>query len=1123
MSCPRLEESPVFQSLLSSGQATGKADLAALLRDRERCDRLIKSHEGVTLDLSRQLVDSATLDALLSLAREMGVPEKIQMLFDGGVLNGTEGRSVLHSALRAPRESELVVDGGNVVAEVHSVLDSIRQFSDAVRSGAMVASDGAPFDSLLCIGIGGSYLGTAFTSQAFMAYEPARRAAEGRKIRFLANVDPAGFRIATEDLDANRTMVIVISKTFTTVETMKNAVLAREWLKENISDPSLFGDHLCAVSTNLKLTKDFGIDDSHVFGFWDWVGGRFSVSSAVGMLPLAIHFGYDVAEQFLQGARMMDEHFRSAPLEENMPALMALCSFYNSAVLGLECVALLPYSEDLSLFPRYVQQLCMESNGKSVRMNGERLPYGAGEVYFGESGTNGQHSFYQLLHQGRVVPSEFIGFIWSENRDMAESGVTFHQELMANFFAQPDALAYGRTPEQLLAAGCPQDLVNHKVCPGNRPSAVLLFEQATPYTVGALVALYEHRVAVQGFLWGINSFDQMGVELGKVLAGDIRKLFKARHSDWAAVEKEGQISYSTTRMLAHLTGFCVQIVFTAESRHEDVGYVVQHLLGQLVPRGHLDGRDDALVRHAHGRQEDRELVVGHLPEPRQHHLVVHELRVVVQLCDEVLRGLGADLSDEHGEVLNVGRAEELATDHLVLAVLEGLVRVVHELVDVRGLADVVGHHGVEVDQQLGHHLVAGERRVQLLALGGGHLARLVLAVVLGHEVPDGQGLPGVSLGKGDELGEHRRGDLVPREQDGGAGRDEEVAGQVAVHGHVPKLPHRLQGLGADEQQQVGRLVVELVDGAGAHQADELPEGGVVLVDARLRRGKADVVAPRDLRRLVVLNVHGLRGLGQLLVLLGGLAALLAGLLVGRGGEGGVDSRRLAVIEEEPVAQDDAAEGVAHDAELDFLGQLGEERQNLRGEHLQHQLQTHQALARDLVGEVDEEVRVRGEQRLGDGGHAEGLRDHAVLEEHVVADVVLAHALLAVARVLPREEAVALGAHADALRHGEEVELELLAVLHVEGHVGEALAQELDDLNHLGREHVRQVPRAVLFLHHLLAHQLPVPLLGVHRHRVVEVAGVVAEALGSRRAHPAVVAEVASEVGCFRVCHFCLLL
>ncbi|GFE55571.1 glucose-6-phosphate isomerase [Babesia ovis] len=570
MSSYKLEESASFKALRSAGRSTSNIDLAALLRDRTRCDRLIKNYKGVTVDLSRQLVDSATIDSLLSLAREAGVEAKIGKLFNGDILNETEGRSVLHSALRAPRDQHLVVDGVDVTKDVYATLDSIRAFAERVRNGTALASDGRPFDSVLCIGIGGSYLGTAFAAQAFMASEHARKACAGRKIRFLANVDPAGFRIATEDLDANRTLVIIISKTFTTVETMKNAVFVREWLKKNIHDPSNFGNHMCAVSTNLKLTKQFGIDDSHVFGFWDWVGGRFSVSSAVGILPLAIHFGFDVAEQFLSGARMMDDHFRTTPLEENMPVLMGLCSFYNSSILGLNSVALLPYSEDMSLFPRYVQQLSMESNGKSVRMNGDRLPYEAGEIFFGESGTNGQHSFYQLLHQGRVVPSEFIGYIRSYNPDMVESGVTSHQELMANFFAQPDALAYGRSSSQLQAAGCAANLVPHKVCPGNRPSMVLLFEEASPYTVGALVSLYEHRIAVQGFLWGINSFDQMGVELGKVLAGDIRNLFKSKHSDWASAEKEGQISYSTTLapydiwdfpVLFRNNGFCLCFFF----------------------------------------------------------------------------------------------------------------------------------------------------------------------------------------------------------------------------------------------------------------------------------------------------------------------------------------------------------------------------------------------------------------------------------------------------------------------------------------------------------------------------------------------------------------------------------
>lgn len=550
----RLEESPSFQALLSLSKPKEYINLPALLRDEGRCDSLIKHYKGVTLDLSRQLLDRATIEMLLGVAREMEVPKKIKMLFEGGILNETEGRDVLHAALRAPREPAIIVNKTNITEDIHAVLDRIQAFSDAVRSGSIVASDGKPFTSVLCIGIGGSFLGTAFAAQAFMSSSTAREAASGRKIRFLANVDPAGFRSATADLDANRTMVIVISKTFTTVETMKNAVVTRKWLQENISDPSKFGKHICAVSTNLKLTKEFGVDDSQVFGFWDWVGGRFSISSAVGILPLAIHFGFEVTRQFLAGAHMMDEHFRTTPLRENIPVLMGLVSFYNSTVLKMNCVAVLPYSEDLGLFPRYVQQLSMESNGKSVRMNGERLPYQAGEIFFGESGTNGQHSFYQLLHQGRMVPTEFIGYIRSDNYDITEQGVTLHEELMANFFAQPDALAYGCDEDTLRNANCPENVIAHKVCTGNRPSTVLLFEEATPYTIGALVALYEHRISVQGFLWGINSFDQMGVELGKVLATDLRKLFKAKNTDWASVQKEGQISYSTTRMLERFSG-----------------------------------------------------------------------------------------------------------------------------------------------------------------------------------------------------------------------------------------------------------------------------------------------------------------------------------------------------------------------------------------------------------------------------------------------------------------------------------------------------------------------------------------------------------------------------------------
>ncbi|EKX72905.1 glucose-6-phosphate isomerase, putative [Theileria equi strain WA] len=553
MDCQFVEESAGFKNLLKSHSDNKEPNLGVLLSDKTRCNALIKQFDGITLDVSRQLLTLETMDKLLALAKEMKVKEKTKFLFDGTILNTSERRSVLHTALRLPKGSSLVVNGEDVLPGVHEVLDRIKSFSDDVRSGKVTASDGKPFDSILCVGIGGSFLGTAFTSEAFMGYEHARRAAFGKKIRFLSNVDPAGFRIVADELDPNRTLVIIISKTFTTVETIKNAITVKQWLLDNIANPKDFCKHLCAISTNLKLTKEFGIEDSRVFGFWDWVGGRYSVSSAVGVLPLSIYFGFDIVEGFLKGCHSMDKHFLESELEENLPVLMALCSFYNSAILGFNTVAILPYSQDLSKFAPYIQQLIMESNGKSVRSNGDPLPLGASEIYFGEPGTNGQHSFYQLFHQGRTVPSEFIGFVKSDNKDNAVNGTTHHQELMANFFAQPDALAYGLSMETLLSDGVGEEIARHKVCPGNRPSQVLLFDELTPYTVGQLVALYEHRTAVCGFLLGINSFDQMGVELGKILASDIRKLFASGTRNWSEHEKPGKLSYSTTKLLEKFT------------------------------------------------------------------------------------------------------------------------------------------------------------------------------------------------------------------------------------------------------------------------------------------------------------------------------------------------------------------------------------------------------------------------------------------------------------------------------------------------------------------------------------------------------------------------------------------
>eukprot|EP00450_Noctiluca_scintillans_P016366 CAMPEP_0194527592 /NCGR_PEP_ID=MMETSP0253-20130528/63730_1 /TAXON_ID=2966 /ORGANISM="Noctiluca scintillans" /LENGTH=782 /DNA_ID=CAMNT_0039372553 /DNA_START=1 /DNA_END=2349 /DNA_ORIENTATION=- len=518
--------------------------LRSLLADSSRNDSMFVEACECVLDFCRQKVTKETMALLLELAQKTGVVSKRDAMFRGDRINVTENRSVLHVALRMPRTASVSVNGKNVVPDVWTVLDSIKSFTDKVRSGEWRGHTGKALSDVVCIGIGGSYLGVDFVYEALRTDPHAAEQSRGRGLRFLANVDPIDVKRALEGLLPETTLVVIISKTFTTAETMLNAKTVKAWLVKSLGDDCV-AKHVVACSTALDKTKAFGIDPANVFGFWDWVGGRFSLCSAVGVLPLSLHYGFNIVDEFLQGAHAMDEHFLSAPPEANIPILLGLLAVWNCTCLGHEACAVLPYCQALTRFVAHIQQLDMESNGKRVQMDGVTCLTSTGALYFGEPGTNGQHSFYQLLHQGRVVPAEFIGFKVSQN-PVALGGepVSNHDELMSNFFAQPDALALGKTEEQLREEGVPQRLVAHKVFLGDRPSLSLLLPVCDARTLGRLLALYEHRTAVQGWVWNVNSFDQWGVELGKVLAGDIRTYFVGTQSS-----KSCAVSHPTLRLL----------------------------------------------------------------------------------------------------------------------------------------------------------------------------------------------------------------------------------------------------------------------------------------------------------------------------------------------------------------------------------------------------------------------------------------------------------------------------------------------------------------------------------------------------------------------------------------------
>jgi len=490
-------------------------------RDPNRYQTLSVSLDGeVILDFSRQLVTNRTMRLLYALAEARHLKEKIQQMFQGRKINVTENRAVLHVALRNLGDEAIEVDGQDVMPQVRAVLTQIENFARRIHQGEWRGVTGRPILNIVAVGIGGSYLGPEFVAEANRAY-----AKPGMKLCFVANVDGADFVQKTEGLDPEETLFVIISKTFTTTETMMNAKTARDWMISRLRHhPEAVKKHFVAVSTNLAAVAEFGIDPANSFGFWDWVGGRFSVSSAVGGVPLSLYLGYENFHSLLAGEYLIDRHFLQAPFPKNIPVIMGLLGIWNNNFLGYNCRALLPYSQALWRFAAHIQQLDMESNGKRVDVEGNPVPVTTGPIIFGEPGTNGQHSFYQLLHQGQVVPADFIGFIRPQYQvgKKSENSVDHHQELMANFFAQPDALAFGKTEEELRQEGVPEFLIPHKTFPGNRPSTLLLFPELTPKTTGMLLAIYEHRTAVEGFIWGIDSFDQWGVELGKVLAKNIR-------------------------------------------------------------------------------------------------------------------------------------------------------------------------------------------------------------------------------------------------------------------------------------------------------------------------------------------------------------------------------------------------------------------------------------------------------------------------------------------------------------------------------------------------------------------------------------------------------------------------
>jgi glucose-6-phosphate isomerase len=505
---------PAWSALQRHHDEIGEKHLREFFaEDPARGTELALTVGDLYIDYSKHRVTRETLKLLIDLARAAGLEQRRDAMFSGVHINTSENRAVLHIALRLPRGEELAVDGQNVVEDVHAVLDKMGDFTDRLRSGEWTGATGERIKTVVNIGIGGSDLGPVMVYDALRHYADA-----GISARFVSNVDPADLVATLDGLDPATTLFIVASKTFSTLETLTNATAARRWLTDALGDAAV-SKHFVAVSTNKKLVDDFGINTDNMFGFWDWVGGRYSVDSAIGLSVMAA-IGRERFADFLAGFHLIDEHFKYTPLESNAPALLGLIGVWYNNFFDAQTRAVLPYSNDMSRFAAYLQQLTMESNGKSVRADGTPVTTSTGEIFWGEPGTNGQHAFYQLIHQGtRLIPADFIGFSQpTDDLATADGTGSMHDLLMSNFFAQTQVLAFGKTAEEIAAEGTPPEVVPHKVMPGNRPTTSILGTQLTPSVVGQLIALYEHQVFTEGVIWGIDSFDQWGVELGKTQA-----------------------------------------------------------------------------------------------------------------------------------------------------------------------------------------------------------------------------------------------------------------------------------------------------------------------------------------------------------------------------------------------------------------------------------------------------------------------------------------------------------------------------------------------------------------------------------------------------------------------------
>src|SRR5690625_627733 len=511
---PDITATPAWDALRQHHQRIGDTHLRQFFADEpDRGERFTVTVGDLYIDYSKHRITGETVGLLVDLARAAGLEDRRDAMFAGAHINTSEDRAVLHTALRLPRNAELNVDGQDVVTDVHAVLDAMGEFTDRLRSGEWAGATGKRIETVVNIGIGGSDLGPVMVDRALRHYADA-----GISARFVSNVDPADLTAKLADLDPATTLFIVASKTFSTLETLTNATAARRWLTDALGDAAV-SKHFVAVSTNARLVDEFGIDTANMFGFWDWVGGRYSVDSAIGLSVMAV-IGRERFAELLSGFHIVDEHFRTAPLESNAPALLGLIGLWYSNFFGAQSRAVLPYANDVDRFAAYLQQLTMESNSKSTRADGTPVVTDTGEIFWGEPGTNGQHAFYQLLHQGtRLVPADFIGFSQPvDDLTTADGTGSMHDLLMSNFFAQTQVLAFGKTAEEIAAEGTPAAVVPHKVMPGNRPTTSILAGKLTPSVLGQLIALYEHQVFTEGVVWGIDSFDQWGVELGKTQA-----------------------------------------------------------------------------------------------------------------------------------------------------------------------------------------------------------------------------------------------------------------------------------------------------------------------------------------------------------------------------------------------------------------------------------------------------------------------------------------------------------------------------------------------------------------------------------------------------------------------------